>query len=161
MTGGEPAAAQWLRPGDSLAGMPLTTGSNSAISLWAVCPQAAGPGAASDCRVPVAPLAVGPTAAVLPDLLNQAEWGLVQWSLVLDGQPVDLAAFGTYDSVQPRKAHHGRDALFIYRAWDVVIAEPTPGPHTLQATVTRLTHSGKEIGTLRETAEWVLQFLVE
>ena len=67
----------------------------------------------------------------------------------------------TYHLFLPRKAQHGRDALFVYSAWDVVLAEPTPGPHTLLVAVTQQTHSGKEIGMTVETTEWVIYFTVE
>jgi hypothetical protein len=154
------AAAQSLRPGDSLGSMTLTTGSDAALSLWTACSPDA-EGARTDCRVPAGPLAVGPNASALSEIVNQAEWGLLKWALLIDGRPVDLDSFGTFEFAQPRKAAHGRDALFIYRGWDVVLASPTAGEHTLQASVTRLTHSGKELGMTTETAKWVVHFVVE
>jgi hypothetical protein len=156
----EVAAAQSLRPGDRLGSMTLTTGSDAALSLWTACRPAAD-GSRRDCRVPAGPLAVGPSAAALSEMVNQAEWGLLKWSLLIDGRPVDLDSFGTFEFAQPRKALHGRDALFIYRGWDVVVASPTPGEHTLQASVTRLMHSAKELGLLNETATWMIDFVVE
>jgi hypothetical protein len=151
---------QQLRPGDTWAGMSLTTGSDEAISIWTICqPTTSFRGRTqTDCRVPLAPLAIGPSAVDLP---KPAESVQLEWSLWLDGQPVALEAFGTYDLLLPRKAQHGRDALFIYRAWDVVLAEPTPGPHTLLVAFTQQTHSGKEIGMTVETTEWVINFMVE
>jgi hypothetical protein len=155
-----PAAVQQLRPGDTWEGMSLTTGSDEAISIWTICQPATSlhGRTQTDCSVPLAPLAIGASAVALP---KPAEAGRLEWSLWLDGQSVDVEAFDTYDLLLPRKAHYGRDALFVYRAWDVVLAEPTPGPHTLLVAVTQQTHSGKEIGMTVETTEWVINFTVE
>jgi hypothetical protein len=157
------AAVQQLRPGDSWGGMTLTTGSDEAISVWTVCQPATSfhGRTQTNCSVPLVPLAIGPSAADLLKITEQAESGRLAWSLWLDGQPVDLEAFGTYDLLLPRKAPHGRDALFVYRAWDVVLAEPMPGLHTLRVAGTQQAHSGKEIGMTIETTEWVVNFTVE
>jgi hypothetical protein len=155
-------AVQQLHPGDAWGGMTLTTGSDTAVSLWTACRPATSLNGLTqtDCKVPAVPLAIGPSAAALAEVVNLAEWARLEWSLTLDGQPVDLEAFGTFDLLQPHKAPHGRDALFIYRAWDVLLAEPTPGPHTLLVAVTQQLHSGKEIGMTVETTEWIINFTI-
>lgn len=155
------AAAQTLRPGDSWAGMTLTTGGDTATPVWEVCQPAIDEADVHECRVPAVPLAIGPSAAALLDPINLAEWNQFEWTLLVDGKPVALDSFGVFDFSLPRKAANGREALAIFHAWDVVLADPKPGPHVLQGTVTRLSHPGKEVGMLREVREWVIYLVVE
>jgi hypothetical protein len=157
------AAVQQLRPGDSWSGMTLSTGSHDAASIWTLCHPTplTDDQAASECHVPSAPLAVGPSSLAWPETINQAEWALFDWALSIDGRPVALDAFGTFEFMFPRKASHGRDALFIFRAWDVVAAAPARGAHTLQGSVTRRMHPGKGVGTLTNKVEWVVNLVVE
>jgi hypothetical protein len=157
------AAAQRLQPGDTLSGMALTTGSSAVVSIWTVCHPETIPNEQSttDCSVPAAPLGIGPNLSALPSGPSAAEWGLLEWTLSLDGQPLDLEAFGTFDLVQPHKAQHGAEAFFVYRGWDVVLAQPTPGQHALQVAVTRRSHPGKEVGMLIETTGWLINLTVK
>jgi hypothetical protein len=160
---GAAAVAPRLQPGDTLSGMALTTGSADVVSVWTVCRPETIPNEQSetDCTVPAAPLGIGPNLSVLPDGPNRAEWGLLEWAFSLDGQPLDLEAFGTFDLVQPHKAQHGAEAFFVYRGWDVVLAQPTSGSHALQVAVTRRWHPGKEVGMLVETTGWLINLTVE
>src|SRR5687768_15803839 len=77
-----------LSPGDTVSGMALTTGSVSATSIWQVCrpDPSLTERAQIDCRVSAGPLAIGPSASVLLEHVNPAEWDLLEWSLLLDGQ---------------------------------------------------------------------------
>jgi hypothetical protein len=58
-------------------------------------------------------------------------WKGTSWKLWLDGQPVDLKAFGTSDRVLPKYAPaDGKDV--VLREWSVVLVRPTPGRHTIR-----------------------------
>jgi hypothetical protein len=62
------------------------------------------------------------------------------WELYLDGQQVDLEAFGTYDADLPQTGLPGHDAdeevITKLRSWDVVLVNPTLGAHTLRSVLT-------------------------
>ncbi len=62
------------------------------------------------------------------------------WELYLDGQQVDLDAFGTYDADMPQTGLPGRDpgeeVITKLRSWDVVLVNPTAGAHTLRSVLT-------------------------
>lgn len=143
-----------LRPGDTLGGMTLKSsgGDGQTVSIWDLCRRQQG--SAEPCRVPaVTELAIGPADFSVPEAVGGVDWDQMAWTLSLDGQPVDLEAFGTQDVLRPRKAPHGRDAYHVYRAWDVVLAQPTPGEHTMRATVQLATADA-------ETIEWAISFTV-
>jgi hypothetical protein len=157
------AALSALRPGDALAGMTLSTGSDQAVSLWLLCPPGApDPVVTVNCDVPAVPqLAIGPSGFALPATAGARDWSRLRWELSLDGSPVDLAAFGTHEVLRPRKAAHGRDAYFAFPAWDVVLSRPAPGPHTLRAAVQLPPISAKVLTvTGGPTFEWVVNFTV-
>jgi len=158
LPGALPAAARQLGPGDMLGQMTLTTGSEEAVSLWAICHPKTNLNAASqtECQAPGRPLAIGPTAASLADVAGETPWAEMQWTLLLDDRPVDLDAFGTFNYRQSQKGPAGRDAYYLYPAWDVVVAQPTAGRHTLRAAVQGLGPAGGASQT-----QWVINFTVE
>src|SRR5258706_4337819 len=141
-------ASQQLGPGDTLGQMTLTTGSDQAVSIWTICHPATSLNAVSqtECRGPGRSLAIGPTGAGLAAVANGTPWERLQWTLLLDDQPVDLEAFGTFKFHQSQKGPTGHDAYFVYPAWDVVVAQPTVGRHTLRAAVQGLDQPGDAAG---------------
>jgi hypothetical protein len=153
-----------LRPGDALSGMRLSTGSDEVVSLWLLCPAGtvAGPVTTVACDLPDVPqLAIGPSGFVLPATAKVSDWSRLRWELSLDGSPVNLAAFGAYEVLRPRKAPHGRDAYFAFPAWDVVLSHPTPGQHTLRAAVQLPPASAKTLAaTNGPTFEWIVNFTI-
>ena len=155
------AASQPLGPGDVLGQMTLTTGSDRAVSIWTMCHPATSLNAVSqtECQVPGRSLAIGPTAASLAEAANGTAWEQLQWTLLLDDQPVDLNAFGTFNFRQSQKGPVGRDAYYLYPAWDVVVAQPTAGRHTLRAAVQGLDPSADAAGN--GITEWVINFTVQ
>jgi hypothetical protein len=155
------AVAQPLGPGDTLGQMTLTTGSDRAVSIWTICHPATSLYGVSqtECQVPSGALAIGPTAASLAEAANGTPWEQLQWTLLLDDQPVDLDAFGTFTFRQSQKGPAGRDAYYLYPAWDVVVAQPTVGRHTLRAVVQGLGPSDAAASTGQ--AEWLINFTVQ
>jgi hypothetical protein len=62
------------------------------------------------------------------------DWSALKWELSLDGQAIDLKAFGTYDFIRTDLAPSPSLIREIFRpakAWDVVLIQPTSGAHTL------------------------------
>ncbi len=88
------------------------------------------------------------------------------WELYLDGQQVDLNAFGTYDADLPQTGLPGHDAneevITKLRSWDVVVGNPTAGAHTLRSVL----HLSQQVNdgfhvTEAGTYELVVNFTVE
>jgi hypothetical protein len=58
-------------------------------------------------------------------------WKGTTWKLWLDGQPVDLTAFGTSDRILPKyPPADGKDV--VLREWSIVLVSPTPGTHRIR-----------------------------
>jgi hypothetical protein len=151
------AGAAQLGPGAALGQMTLTTGSRQAVSIWTICQPSTSLLAATqtECLVPSRALAIGPTAASLAEIDGAVEWEEMQWTLLLDGQPIDLDAFGSVNDRQFEKGLAGREVYHLYPAWDVVVAQPTAGRHTLKASVQGLTAADDS------ATEWVIHFTVQ
>jgi hypothetical protein len=99
------------------------------ISCDPIIPQ---PGIhARDCEVPqLQRLMIGyGNIAASPELLAQ-EWQAQQWQLYLDGQEVDLAAFGTLAD-RPYVGANVGDGAWL-RLWAVTLVNPTAGQHTVR-----------------------------
>lgn len=149
--------SQTLEPGDEINGMVINTGTTKAPPLWAFCsPAVEKQGVTTvDCLVPPLPkLAIGHTLGVADPALQTMDWSALTWELYLDGQSIDLDAFGIYDFVVPDLAPRPspiREVFRQMRAWDVVLTNPTSGAHILQG------------ATYAETStyKWVVNFTVK
>jgi hypothetical protein len=134
---GQPFSAAMFRPGDTIAGMSLTTGAADAAPLWAFCSpvQHSGNSTISDCSVPmIHKLAIGHVFMVADDRLNELDWSELTWELSINDQPVDLDAFGTFDYVMPSMSKSPsplKEVFKTFTAWDVVLANLSPGQHTI------------------------------
>jgi hypothetical protein len=86
---------------------------------------------ARECTVPqLQRLMVGyGDIAASPELLEQ-RWRVQRWRLYLDGQEVDLNAFGTLAD-RLYNAGNVSDKTWM-RLWAVTLVSPTPGQHTLR-----------------------------
>jgi len=110
--------------------MVLATGQlESVTETWLFCdPFVAEPGVFTrECEVPaIRNLLIGyGTFAGTTEELDSL-WATISWDLTLDGHPVDLSAFGTFDQDDVL------DGPVKLRQWNVVIDKPTPGRHTLR-----------------------------
>jgi hypothetical protein len=146
-----------LKPGDEIGSMIITTGTYDSPPLWAFCSLIREDGHATsvDCQVPpLHRLAIGHTLGVANPALQSLDWSALNWELSLDGQAIDLKAFGTNDFVRPDLAPSPSLVRKIFRkfkAWDVILINPSPGVHTLAGTAY----------DEAETYTWMVNFTVE
>ncbi len=129
-------AVPMLRPGDKVSNMILTTGRlNSGLrtsSIWDFCLSAmdsAGQ-ATRECRVPpYRQVVIGEQWSASDVGQLDADWSVMTWELYIDGQPVDLAAFGTFDE----NLRNSR-----WRGWNAVLMNLTSGSQLTLRYVLRL-----------------------
>ncbi|MFN8384850.1 MAG: hypothetical protein U0V48_03040 [Anaerolineales bacterium] len=134
----QPVDTSMLKSGDEIDGMIITTGAARTPPLWAFCSPASENDDVvnTDCRVPqVSELAIGHTFGLANPKLQTLDWSELTWELTLDGQPVDLEAFGAYNFLVPDLAPYPSPIREVFRqvkGWDVVLINPTPGRHLLE-----------------------------
>jgi len=130
-----------LQPGDSIGEMSLRAGGSEGPPIWAFCvPAFLNPGVTTtECTVPPLPeLAIGHGFYTADEALRDASWEAMTWELYLDGQQVDLDAFGTEDGDLPLAPGQlgydpNQDVIAKLRGWDVVLVNPTAGAHILRS----------------------------
>lgn len=162
-------AQEAVRPGDTIGSMSLRSGGSEGPPIWAFCsPAFLNPGVTTtECTVPPLPeLAIGHGWFSADEALRDSNWQAMNWELYLDGQQVDLDAFGTYDGDLPQTGLPGHDpdeeVITKLRSWDVVLVNPTAGGHTLRSVV----HVSQTVddgfhATEAGTYELVVNFTVE
>ena len=127
-----------LRPGDQLGGMKLVPGGNApATSVFEYCdPVVLDPGTYErSCQVPaVRNLHIGTGPFFEPDRVEEG-WNDQDWKLWLDGRPVDLGQFGTYDIPIDKYEPLGGEPAVV-RNWNVLLLDPTAGSHKLRYLLT-------------------------
>jgi enterochelin esterase family protein len=121
-----------IEPGERVGDMALTTAQNEGGTepqLFDFCdPYITESDPATitrECEVPAMPyyfIGYGIFADTTSEL--DAQWPTMAWELILDGHPVNLAAFGTMDLDWGQQ----------FRFWNVVLENPTPGEHTIRYT---------------------------
>jgi hypothetical protein len=82
-------------------------------------------------RIPhVSRLFVGYGIFTAPRAIER-EWKTSKWEMWIDGQHVNLAAFGTTDRTLAKyPPANGKDVTL--REWSVTLVKPTPGRHTIR-----------------------------
>ncbi len=138
-----PATA--LKPGDTVGDLVLATNTAgaAAIPLFAFCHggsayqlgEAAPERNTVACRVPAVPhVVIGPGWVTADARLRDANAAVMTTELYIDDQPVDLAAFGTFDGeiVAAARAANGQDVTPQTRQSNVMVLQPAPGTHSLR-----------------------------
>lgn len=127
-----------LRPGDQIDGMILTTGAADAPPLWAFCsPTPENQHVTkTECRIPptLTKVAIGHVLNIVSEDSDKLNWSEFSWKLFVDGQPIDLNSFGTYDFAMPTMPSSPspiREVFTMFTAWDVVLTNLKPGLHTV------------------------------
>lgn len=131
-----------LRPGDTIDGMILTTGSAAALPLWAFCSstQENQHIAKTDCRVPpmISEVAIGHVFNIANEIPAKSDWSEFTWELFIDEQAIDLASFGTYNFSMPSMSPNPfpvREVFKAFTTWDVALTNLKPGTHQLHGLV--------------------------
>ena len=133
-----PVAKVMLKPGDKIGDMVVTSGVKRAFPLWSYCL----PIVENEHRIIVNcsevsfdQLGIGHTFGVMDLVPSATDWEELTWQMTLDGYPIDLDAFGTYEFVHPDLVLNGspiREVFLAVRVWDIVLVNPTPGKHVLE-----------------------------
>jgi hypothetical protein len=140
----------------SLNGMTLTKGAADVPALWLFCSsEVSGNVTTAECQVPQRQkLAIGHAFLASEQALRGAEWSDLRWELSIDGKPVNLDEFGSYDYVMPAMAPNPslvREVFMTFTAWDIVLTNLQPGSHTLLGLVR----------TETEAYSWVVNLVIE
>jgi hypothetical protein len=128
-----------IKPGDNIHGMTLTKGTADAAPLWVFCssPEQNDQMITAECQIPLSTkLAIGQFFSPLDKTLTDLDWSKFTWNLSIDGQSLDLDAFGTYNYALPAQSHPPcpiREVFIKSTSWDIVLSELKPGRYTLQA----------------------------
>ena len=128
----EPApAARMLVPGDLIGTMSVQVSPSRFPVVWDYCPMAWSDkpgGEPVDCAMPWQPeVEVWQAWGAKDQARLNAGWEALTWEIYVDGQALDLGAFGTWDI--DYAAEDGTPVRV--RAWDLKLVDPTPGEHIL------------------------------
>ncbi len=124
-------------PGDTVAGMNLTTGIQDSKPLQAFCSTArqSATSTLAECSVPMTSrLPVGQIFMLADDQLAGLDRSSITWDLAVDDQPLDLEAFGTIKYAIPEllsSPSRIREAFQVVEAWNVVLTDLEPGEHNI------------------------------
>jgi alpha-amylase len=125
------AALVLLGPGDKIGEMALNKSPSQNPSLWEYCPMAWSDrpgGEPAVCTMPWQPeVEIWGAWGAKDQAFLDAGWEALAWEISVDGQALDLEAFGTWDF--DWAAEDGTPVRI--RAWDLKLVNPTPGKHTL------------------------------
>jgi hypothetical protein len=119
---GETTAGDSIQPGDKVAGYLISNARPDKFMVTSgYCPEV------GDCNAPAgSSLNIGSgVAGFTPEILD-ANWESFSGELYINGIPVDLAAFGSIDTV-----HEATQANSI-RLWNVTVEDPPAGELTLR-----------------------------
>jgi hypothetical protein len=132
-----------VEPGDRLGDLRVVRGAAEDVTLWEFCDPELPPGRFERaCHVPpVDRLRVGPGWRAGSSSALDDEWEELQWSVSLDGRPLELAEFGTLPDAT---LADGR----VVREWNVTVVGLAAGTHRLRAVV--------RSGDRRYEMTWVL-----
>ena len=99
-------------------------------------------------------LAIGHILLPGDDTVDRWDWSEIHWQLTIDGQPLDLDSFGTYEFVLPsmsKNASPVREIFVTFTAWDVMLTNLSPGKHTI--------HGSAQAGA--ESHDWIIYLTIE
>jgi hypothetical protein len=167
-----PTGVLLIKPGGKIGEMIVKTGTVKLQGppLWAFCSPAfsGNPGSkTTTCNVPPLPeLPIGHGWFAATEALRDSNWKAMQWELHLDGQQLDLTAFGSYDDNLPQKGLPGQDqskeVITKLRSWDVVLTNLKPGAHALKSVVRISQEVNDGFGATKAgTYELVVNFAVK
>jgi hypothetical protein len=171
-TAPSPTASPMIKPGGKIGEMVVQKGASESQGppIWAFCsPAFANPGITTvDCNVPALPeLSIGHGWWAKDVATRDSNWQALKWELYLDGQAIDLNAFGTFDADLPQTGLPGygadEEVITKLRSWDVLLTNLKPGAHTLRSVlhVSEMVNDGLTGETAPGTYELDVNFTIE
>ncbi len=134
---GQPLSAALLTSGDTINGVTLATGAESALPLWGFCSpsQENTPIRTFNCRASeLQSLAIGHVFLLAEEVSANSDGSDLVWNLSIDNQIVDLESFGTFEYVMPSMAKSPSSVREVFKkaiGWNIVMTNLNPGEHTL------------------------------
>ena len=134
---GESSSAALLTSGDTINGVTLATGAESARPLWGFCSPAQEntPIRTFNCRASeLQTLAIGHVFLLAEEVSANSDGSDLVWNLSIDNQIVDLESFGTFEYMMPSMAKRPSPIREVFKkaiGWDIVMTNLSPGEHSL------------------------------
>jgi len=134
---GQPLSATMSQPGDTINGVTLATGAESALPLWGFCSpsQENTMIPTFNCRASeLQTLAIGHVFLLAEQVSANSDGSDPVWDLSVDNQIVDLESFGKFEYVMPSMAKSPSPIREVFKkaiGWNIVMTNLTPGEHTL------------------------------
>jgi hypothetical protein len=134
---GQPGSAALLTSGDTINGVTLATGAESALPLWGFC----SPSQENEmiqtfnCRASeLQTLAIGHIFLLAEQVSSYSDGSDLAWDLSIDNQAVDLESFGKFEYTMPSMAKSPSPIREVFKkaiGWNIVMTNLNPGEHTL------------------------------
>src|SRR5215211_7609344 len=134
---GKPGGATLSQPGDTINGVTLATGAESALPLWGFCSPSQENTMIQtfNCRASeLQTLAIGHVFLLAEQVSANSDGSDLVWDLSVDNQIVDLESFGKFEYVMPSMAKSPSPIREVFKkavGWNIVMTNLTPGEHTL------------------------------
>jgi hypothetical protein len=125
------------RPGDTINGVTLATGAESALPLWAFCSpsQENTMIRTFNCHAPVLQtLAIGHVFLLAEEVSANLDGSDLVWNLSIDNQIVDLESFGKFEYMMPSMGKSPSPIREVFKkaiGWNIVMTNLSPGEHSL------------------------------
>jgi hypothetical protein len=134
---GQPLSATMSQPGDTINGVTLATGAESALPLWGFCSPSQENMMIQtfNCRASeLQTLAIGHVFLLAEQVSANSDGSDLVWDLSIDNQIVDLESFGKFEYMVPSMAKSPSPIREVFKkatAWNIVMTNLSPGEHTL------------------------------
>ena len=154
---GRPGSATMSRPGDTINGVTLATGAESALPLWAFCSpsQENTPIRTFNCRASeLQTLAIGHVFLLAEEVSANSDGSDLVWNLSIDNQIVDLESFGKFEYMMPSMGKSPSPIREVFKkaiGWNIVMTNLSPGEHSLSFRAQSAT----------ESHSWLVNLVIE
>ena len=154
---GRPGSATMSRPGDTINGVTLATGAESALPLWAFCSpsQENTPIRTFNCRSSeLQTLAIGHVFLLAEEVSANSDGSDLVWNLSIDNQIVDLESFGKFEYMMQSMGKSPTPIREVFKkaiGWNIVMTNLSPGEHSLSFRAQSAT----------ESHSWLVNLVIE
>jgi hypothetical protein len=125
------------RPGDTINGVTLATGAESALPVWVFCSPSQENTLIRtfNCHAPnLQTLAIGHVFLLAEEVSANLDGSDLVWNLSIDNQIVDLESFGTFEYMMPSMGKSPSPIREVFKkaiGWNIVMTNMSPGEHSL------------------------------